>query len=202
MFEENARTALLNHLGFSLPEVKENKLEDVSSDAVDLNAQMTNNLTLTNGTIETIDEKPSSLGPSDFIPQQTDTVDDGADFFNNLSTPKASVSPKVIPSIEEVSTEETIVHEEEHDDGLEEEDENDRAVHHALTIGDFKDAVKQCLLANRMADALVLAHVGGSALWDETLTEYLRKHRRPYKKVWSTLRLFMLYDLSECCISV
>jgi protein transport protein SEC31 len=182
MFEENARSALLNHLGFSLPEVKENKLEEISGETGDLNAQMSN-FTLTNGTSETIDEKSSSLGPSDFLVQQADTVDDGADFFNNLSTPKAGLSPKVLTSIEAVNTEATTTHEEAHDDGLDDEDENDRAVHHALTVGNFKDAVKQCLLANRMADALVLAHVGGAALWDETLTEYLRKHRRPYRKV-------------------
>ena len=182
MFEENARTALLNYLGFSLPDVKESKVEEFSSDIIDLNAQITNNLNLSNGTNETIDANSSSLRAPEVDVQQTNFIDDGADFFNNLSTPKGALSPKSVPSIEEACTEETIVHEEEHD-GLDEEDDNDRAVHHALTIGDFKDAVKQCLLANRMADALVLAHVGGSELWDETLTEYLRKHRRPYRKV-------------------
>ena len=35
----------------------------------------------------------------------------------------------------------------------------DDAVQSALIVGDYKGAVAQCISANKMADALVIAHV-------------------------------------------
>ncbi|PUZ73260.1 hypothetical protein GQ55_2G459900 [Panicum hallii var. hallii] len=63
----------------------------------------------------------------------------------------------------------------------------DKSIQHALVVGDYKGAVKQCLAANRMADALVIAHAGGSALWESTRNQYLRKSISPYLKVVSAM---------------
>ncbi|CAH1416513.1 unnamed protein product [Lactuca virosa] len=44
-------------------------------------------------------------------------------------------------------------------------------------------AVAQCIAADKMADALVIAQVGGASLWESTRDQYLKKNRSPYLKV-------------------
>lgn len=45
----------------------------------------------------------------------------------------------------------------------------------AVIVGDFSFAVEACLQIGRTADALIIAHAGGPALWQETETQYLSK---------------------------
>ncbi|CAH8252778.1 unnamed protein product [Arabidopsis lyrata] len=49
----------------------------------------------------------------------------------------------------------------------------DDAIQRSLIVGDYKGAVAQCLSANKMADALVIAHVGGTELWESTRNIYI-----------------------------
>lgn len=182
MFDEQARTSLLKHLGFVLPAPEHTKRGE--SNGVDpQNAEVTEKLNVDNGQVETTGDDLGLLGSSD-LTEQNEIVDDGADFFNNLSTPKGAVSPQLLPQSQKEAVQETMaLHKEDLEDGSVEEDECEKALRHALVIADFKDAVKQCLSENRMADALVLAHVGGAELWEQTLAAYFKKHHRPYQKV-------------------
>lgn len=59
----------------------------------------------------------------------------------------------------------------------------DDAIQRSLVVGDYKEAVAHCLSANKMADALVIAHVGGTTLWESTLDKYLKMSNAPYMKV-------------------
>ena len=70
-------------------------------------------------------------------------------------------------------------------DGFEESTDPafDDAVQSALIVGDYKGAVAQCISANKMADALVIANVGGASLWESTQDQYLKISRPPYLKV-------------------
>jgi protein transport protein SEC31 len=52
-----------------------------------------------------------------------------------------------------------------------------------LVLGDYKEAVAQCITANKLADALVIAHVGGTSLWEKTRDQYLKMSSSPYLKV-------------------
>ncbi|XP_013603003.1 PREDICTED: protein transport protein SEC31 homolog A isoform X2 [Brassica oleracea var. oleracea] len=63
----------------------------------------------------------------------------------------------------------------------------DDAIERSLIVGDYKEAVAHCLSANKMADALVIAHVGGSTLWESTLDKYLKMSNAPYMKVVSAM---------------
>ncbi|KAK3007132.1 hypothetical protein RJ639_016279 [Escallonia herrerae] len=63
----------------------------------------------------------------------------------------------------------------------------DDAVQRALVVGDYKGAVAQCISVNRMADALVIANVGGSSLWESTRDQYFKMSRSPYLKVVSAM---------------
>jgi protein transport protein SEC31 len=49
----------------------------------------------------------------------------------------------------------------------------DAVVKKAIIVGDFELAVDACMRAGRAADALVIAHAGGPALWHQAQAEYL-----------------------------
>ncbi|KAK9036031.1 hypothetical protein V6N11_078052 [Hibiscus sabdariffa] len=75
-------------------------------------------------------------------------------------------------------------------DGLEESADTslDDVVQRALVVGDYKGAVEQCIAAKKkMADALVIDHVGGVSLWESTRNQYLKMNRSPYLKVVSAM---------------
>ncbi|KAL9306604.1 Protein transport protein SEC31 A [Arabidopsis thaliana] len=63
----------------------------------------------------------------------------------------------------------------------------DDAIQRSLIVGDYKEAVAQCFSANKMADALVIAHVGGTELWESTRDKYIRMSNAPYMKVVSAM---------------
>ena len=71
-------------------------------------------------------------------------------------------------------------------DGFEESTDPpfDDAVQSALIVGDYKGAVARCISANKMADALVIANVGGASLWERTRDQYFKISRSPYLKVF------------------
>lgn len=175
MFEDDgtARTKLLTHFGFSLPYEAKDTMEDELSREV------------------------SALGLEDKVADKEENVsdkttnlyDNGEDFFNNLPSPKAETPVSdsgdgfnvgdSVPIVEEMQQEM---------DGQEESDEPsfDDAIQCALVVGDYKGAVAHCIAAKKMADALVIAHVGGGSLWESTRDQYLKMSRSPYLKVAKT----------------
>ncbi|XP_052192454.1 LOW QUALITY PROTEIN: protein transport protein SEC31 homolog B-like [Diospyros lotus] len=178
MFEDDgtARTKLLTHLGFSLPtEAKETIQDNLSQEVSAIG----------------LEEKAADKGEYAVNKEIAAFLsDNGEDFFNNLPSPKAETpvsdagasfnnagfSPNVKDVQQEVDGEE-----ESADPSL------DDAVQRALVVGDYKGAVAQCISANKMADALVIAHVGGSSLWESTRDQYLKTSRSPYLKVVSAM---------------
>ncbi|GFZ02643.1 transducin family protein [Actinidia rufa] len=178
MFDDDgtARTKLLTHLGFSLPiEAKDTVQADLSQEVS------------TVGLEEKIADKGGSVvdrEPATFL------ADNGEDFFNNLPSPKAETPVSnsgynltvgdSVPSVEEMQ--------QEIDGQVESADPAfDDAVQRALVVGDYKGAVAQCISANKMADALVIAQVGGVSLWDSTRDQYLKMSHSPYLKVVSAM---------------
>ncbi|KAM1157961.1 hypothetical protein ACFX1X_028819 [Malus domestica] len=178
MFEDDgtARTKLITHLGFSMPEeTKEDVPEDLSQevDALGLDDTITDKGGLGS-------DKEATIFPSD----------NGEDFFNNLPSPKADTP--VSTSGDKLSVGDTIpVMEqmEQESDGLEESADPsfDESVQHALVVGDYKGAVAKCISANKIADALVIAHAGGSSLWESTRDQYLKMSHSPYLKIVSAM---------------
>ncbi len=175
MFEDDgtARTKLLSHLGFSIPTKEKDSIqEDLSQEVNAL------------GLEDTVAEKDGYGGDKEVTVFPTDN---GEDFFNNLPSPKADtplstsrdnnfVIGDTAPGSEQLQQE---------PDGFEEstDPEFDDAVQSALIVGDYKGAVARCISANKMADALVIAHVGGAPLWESTRDQYLKMSRSPYLKV-------------------
>lgn len=182
MFEDDgtARTNLITHLGFSIPEeTKEIGQDDLSAEvnALGLDDSITDKAVLGS-------EKETTIFPSD----------NGEDFFNNLPSPKADtplstsgdkfVAGDTVPITDQVQQE---PHE------LEESADPsfDESVQHALAVGDYKGAVAKCISANKMADALVIAHAGGPTLWESTRDQYLKLSHSPYLKVLETSSCFL-----------
>ncbi|GLT51506.1 hypothetical protein SLA2020_249120 [Shorea laevis] len=177
MFEDDgtARTKLLMHLGFSLPtEEKDTVREDL--------AQGINGVTLG-------DKMEDNVG---FDAQKEAAIfaaDNGEDFFNNLPSPKADTP--VSASANNFTVESSTPKDQVPEEHEELEDSADLsfqdAVQHALVVGNYKGAVALCVSANKMADALVIAHVGGTSLWETTRDRYLKMNRSPYLKIVSAM---------------
>lgn len=173
MFEDDgtARTKLLTHLGFNLPvEAKDSTQDELSQELNGLGLQE-----------KEADKGNAGLKDSPIYPS------DGEDFFNNLPSPKADTP--VSTSDNKFNAENSILGGEEalqhqNDD----HDENpdavfEDAVQRALVVGDYTSAVAQCISANKIADALVISHVGGASLWESTRDQYLKTSHSPYLKV-------------------
>ena len=172
MFEDDgiARTKLLSYLGFSVPTKEKDNVEDLSPELKALELD------------NTITEK---VGYGDDKEVNVFPTDNGEDFFNNLSPAGTPVSTShgenfaigdTAPDSEQLQQE---------PDGFEESTDPafDDAVQSALIVGDYKGAVAQCMSANKMADALVIANVGGASLWESTRDQYFKISRSPYLKV-------------------
>ena len=105
-------------------------------------------------------------------------LDSGESFFNNPS-PQVDTFPVEAPAVPVTDPKPSNVEE-----SSESVDSSfDDSIRHALIIGDYKKAVSQCVSANRMADALVIAQMGGPALWESTRDQFLKQSRVSYLKV-------------------
>lgn len=180
MFEDDgtARSKLLTHLGFDMVnEEKDTVQNDLSQEVNVLSPEES-----TAEKVAYVKEKETTIFPSD----------NGEDFFNNLPSPKADTP--LSTSVNNFVVEETATIEQmqQEVDGQEESADPafDECVQRALVVGDYKGAVAQCLAANKMADALVIAHVGGSSLWESTRDQYLKMSRSPYLKVSKNCKWF------------
>ncbi|KAK9141413.1 hypothetical protein Scep_011094 [Stephania cephalantha] len=172
--EESARTKLLAHLGYSVPD-DTNAQNELSEElnAVNLN--------------ERLETKSGSFGD---IVSSAFSIDNGEDFFNNLQSPKADPSPShngdsfivgdVVPDGEQVQ-------QELNGQGESAISSLDESILNALVVGDYKGAVSHCISVNKMADALVIAHVGGTSLWESTRDQYLKNNCSSYLKVVSAI---------------
>lgn len=172
MFTEDgtARSKLLAYLGFTLPVDKTNSTNDQLSEQV-------------NSPTPTTEE---SMTNKDGISENKElcTADSGEDFFNNLPSPKID-TPVSTTNNEFVSGGDSPKEDHQEMNGQEENSDPslDDEVQCALVVGDYKKAVAQCISANRLADALVISHVGGATLWEHTRDQYLKTSRSPYLKV-------------------
>ncbi|CAA0808925.1 Protein transport protein SEC31 homolog B [Striga hermonthica] len=175
MFNEDgtARSKLLSHLGFSTPDEESDTLNNDVSEQVN---------TLGHDESTTIGEGASGYRVSALV-----ATDNGEDFFDNLSSPKADTP--VSNSKNEFVVGDSVNETYPETDGQEEIPDSsfDDAVQRALIVGDYKGAVAQCISANRLADALVIAHVGGDSLWNNTRDQYLKTSTTPYLKVVSAM---------------
>lgn len=188
MFEDDgtARTKLLSHLGFSVPVEKEDTTQNEISEQISAL-----------GIGESLAGKEGDSVKKDTMMQ---LIDNGEDFFNNLPSPKTD-TPVSTKSASNFATNEAALGWEEAPlatNGADECDASfDDAVQRVLVVGDYKSAVELCISANKMADALVIAHVGGTSLWESTRDQYLKTSRSSYLKVVITFSchiviLFML----------
>uniref|UniRef100_A0A1D1Z3L1 Protein transport protein Sec31A n=1 Tax=Anthurium amnicola TaxID=1678845 RepID=A0A1D1Z3L1_9ARAE len=169
MFEDDgtARTKLLAHLGFFVS----SETGDVTDD---LSKELTDHITLEQKTSEAASIGSGEIGAFG--------IDDGDDFFNNpvSSSDSFTVEASNAPLADQIQNES--------EEPVEGTDSSfDDGIRRALVVGDYKGAVSQCISANRMADALVIAHMGGVSLWESTRDQYLKKSNLSYLKVVSAM---------------
>ncbi|KAL1559573.1 transducin family protein / WD-40 repeat family protein [Salvia divinorum] len=175
MFTEDGteRSKLLAHLGFTLP-VEETK-------------SINNEVTEKRNSLSTDESVTNKEGTSENKESSLYTADSGEDFFNNLPSPK--VDTPLSPCNDESVTGDSSMEYHQEMNGQEGsyDPSFDDAVQCALVVGDYKKAVALCISVNRLADALVISHVGGATLWEKTRDQYLKSSRSSYLKVVSAM---------------
>ncbi|CAM0152285.1 unnamed protein product [Urochloa decumbens] len=155
--EGTARTNLLAHLGF-------NALEATTRDS-------TNELGKTLSDMLNIDNDPFTGSMDARV-----LVDNEDGFVNNLQLSQKNLSRERNSTAGEQTLQETV------DKSAMSDPSVDASIQRALVTGDYKVAVNQCISANHIADALVIAHAGGSTLWESTCNNYIRNSTSPYLK--------------------
>eukprot|EP00211_Chloroparvula_japonica_P000131 CAMPEP_0119125334 /NCGR_PEP_ID=MMETSP1310-20130426/4646_1 /TAXON_ID=464262 /ORGANISM="Genus nov. species nov., Strain RCC2339" /LENGTH=1095 /DNA_ID=CAMNT_0007115393 /DNA_START=21 /DNA_END=3304 /DNA_ORIENTATION=+ len=159
LFEDDARRTLLQSLGFKAAEkpAAEKPAAEAAAEAVEGMA---------------LEGEPAP---------QNGLEGDGSDFFDSIPETPASPTPKQAapPAAAPEDVAEALA------EG--EMDESEVALQACLVVGDYEGAVKECLKKNRMADALVLASMGGGDLWEATQKEYMRRAPQPYMRIVSAI---------------
>lgn len=188
LFEDDARTKLLTHLDFQVPVTASEFQEEDQADQIA--GEVEEKLAL--GSSYDGVQQPLVVPPSVDVPGSTGAMVGDEDFFDNIQeslTPRATVPVSVPPTVPPVTVAED---EEDGEDELEDEVEVEEveedpevedAIQRALVVGNYEGAVDACLAAGRMADALVIASVGGTDLWSKTQRAYMKAITRPYMKV-------------------
>jgi hypothetical protein len=65
--------------------------------------------------------------------------------------------------------------------------ESERQIQLALVVGNYAAAVEACMADGRMADALLLASIGGEDLWHKVQKAFMKREPKPYMKVVKAL---------------
>jgi len=169
LFEDDARRQLMDHLGFQKAEEPE---------AVE-----------TPTPTPPASPSPAAAPPAAEEPAAPPPEEDAAGFFDNLAeSPMKPASPPPEKAAEKV--EDKVDELAKAVDEIEltpEEAESEASLQAALVVGDYKTAVDVCLNSGRMADALMLASMGGDDLWQHAQKVYMQKAPRPYMKVIKAL---------------
>ncbi|BBN16840.1 protein transport protein SEC31 [Marchantia polymorpha subsp. ruderalis] len=185
MLEDDARKKLLAHLNFDVQPTENDddrrpeQKPDGSEDTIPVDSESPEG-----------DCEPSPSPVDEDVQQASEAGED--DFFDNIHTPKKSdgvptggLSDLTLDSDRiEVDSSQSPATEGGDVDHLIESEE---AIQRALVVGDFALAVKHCMTANRMADALIIARLGEATLWEKTQNAYIRKTGRSYLKIMSAI---------------
>ncbi|KAL2612070.1 hypothetical protein R1flu_023762 [Riccia fluitans] len=184
MLEDDARKKLLAHLNFGVPPTESVDGKELDPKPVETEAALPDTIVSPEG------DNEQSSAHMDEIQPGTDAGDD--DFFDKIPSPKASDS---VPTggLRDLTLE-TDKTDADASQGLgaevgdqEDTSESEEAIQRALVVGDFALAVQHCMSANRMADALIIARLGESALWEKTQNAYIKKTGRSYLKIMSSI---------------
>ena len=171
LFEGDTRKQLLEHLGYK--PAQEEAPQAAEPERADANGLVNHaaNLSLDGN----LDEINAQLA-------QPEAFND-EDFFDNLQgVPSPLPSPvRKEPEAAPVAPEAEVA--EDPPKVTEKLDEVDKEIKHALFVGNYSGAVDACLKADKMADALLIASVGGADLWAKTQKTYLAKNSKGYMKV-------------------
>ena len=166
LYQDDARRTLLKILGHEPPTPAE--ATAATDEAVEGATEGLGDLAINDGKAKP-EDAPAEGG-------------DGSDFFDNLPEKAGSVPPSPKPQENGVLRQGF----QDKAPGLgqdEDLDESEIEIQKAIFVGDYETAVAACLEKGRLADALVLASIGGTELWDATQREYMRRANLPYMKI-------------------
>jgi len=191
MFEEDARRQLLSKLGFSdvLGGTGVARTQSVGLNAAaDHLAAATEQLRVSTDGRPTVEVPPAE----DFFNQQ----EDPQGFFDNLPEQPLQATSSLGAS---AGQSHHAGHHAADANGSEpptpmadansvpESAEREDEIQKALFVGQYDTAVDCCFKAGRLADALLIANIGGPELFKKTMHRYMRRNPRPYMAVLSAM---------------
>ncbi|CAJ0922359.1 15847_t:CDS:10, partial [Entrophospora sp. SA101] len=182
---ENARELLVKNLGFSKEDIvakisdalKAMNLKDhTESDIIDYNKKQKN---------VNDNDKASKFFSPDVINSDPFPITNTDDPTSILAVTSSSPIPKNLGAFKIYPTQESDV---------------DKLITRSIVLGDFESAVKLCLEADRLSDALILAGCGGPELLQHTRKIYFEKHAStiPYLRL---LQSIVSGDLSDIVLN-
>lgn len=170
LFEDDARRQLLAKLGFSEALLAQGSGASLAAVAETL-ASAADKLSMADGITK----------PSIQVPGEDLTAQDDPNFFDNLPEQRPPPPPvPVAPGTEEADKEEPIAIPDVNN-------EHEEEIQRALFVGNYEAAVEGCLRAARMADALLIANIGGADLYKRTMQRYMQRNPKPYMQVVSAM---------------
>ncbi|CAD7701117.1 unnamed protein product [Ostreobium quekettii] len=165
LFLSDSRRELLGHLGF----------EDALAAVIDAEAEA--------------EQKGAAVTPGKPVPDAAEFFDDdGADFFDQIADDKTiGVPPEPAHPKPSSKSEDAVMSPSAHTRAPSKAGEKEDEIQRALIVGNYEAAVEACIKADRMADALIIAHAGGSALHKKTMKRYMEANPRPFMTMISAV---------------
>ncbi|EIE18851.1 hypothetical protein COCSUDRAFT_49081 [Coccomyxa subellipsoidea C-169] len=185
-FHEDPKRQLLAHLGFEdvLPQAEGAAEAEAALAAAAESLQLTSPRDGAAGTSPPRNGVADANGDAAFLGNE----DAGESFFENLPEVETA-SPQQPSRTNSALSPRPATAGEDHGEAGESEAEIQRA----LFVSNYAAALDICLQADRMADALLIASIGGGDLWARAQKEYIRRAPRPYMKIVSAI---MDHDLA------
>eukprot|EP01104_Vermistella_antarctica_P011366 TRINITY_DN3163_c0_g4_i4.p1 TRINITY_DN3163_c0_g4~~TRINITY_DN3163_c0_g4_i4.p1 ORF type:complete len:1310 (+),score=404.69 TRINITY_DN3163_c0_g4_i4:220-4149(+) len=216
LFEDSSRAVLINHLGFSSDTVAKEIDDFLKVNGIDVNnnddavaAPEPKAATPPPAVVEEVASTPPPASDGDDVtglfggsegggdvfdlsgpppPAQTAPAAGGDSLFDELAaagtppapTPSAAAPPVAAAPAKKMA--EIHFTSDSHEPA-------ENLVARALMLGNFEAAVECCMRTGRVADALILAYTGGTALWNKTQAAYFDQHqeKKPFLRVVSSI---------------
>jgi protein transport protein SEC31 len=202
-FEKNARTELLNYLGFDDVVIGEAAEKYVNKMKAEKDQPVIGDTPNNNFEPPSVfgDNNDFSIGtpPPTQSPPSNDLFDSAPPTMSNLSInpPQAPISPPLIPAKHLHSTPEEAQLAAEMVAIAVAGHKAEPTIRQAIVVGNFAIAVEICLEAGLMAEALLLAQCGEQALWMKTQTAFFakQKYRFPFLSILHAIIKTELIDL-------
>lgn len=134
--------------------------------------QLQSHTSVNNMTLNTVTSNMDELNLQDGVDLTNDLgVDFGVDLGMDLGVDLGRETPRSMTQ----------------ESGMDLSNDREEEIQKAIFVGNYEAAVDICFKAGRVADALLIANIGGSDLYKRAMHRYMKQHPHPYMQVVSAM---------------